>query len=74
MVNMLSQCRINSNDIWQAPAMKGLTLTHVETCAIRDIAAREVNDGVWTQIERAVFAVVGAREQGQQPGLFDGKD
>ena len=68
---MLSQLRINANDVWQAAARKGVMLTHAETCQIRRIAARRVNECVLTEIEAALFAVVGARACGNQLGLFD---
>lgn len=68
---MLSQLSINANDVWQAADRKHIALTHTETCQIRDIAAQRVNEGVLAEIEAALFAVVSARPNGNQPGLFD---
>lgn len=70
---MQTRIGINANDVWQAAEMKGVTLTHDETCQIRDIARREVKLSVVAEIDAALFAVVGARPQGNQPGLFDEK-
>ena len=70
-MDMNTWININANDVWQAAALKGLTLTHRETCQIREIVAKETALSVAAEIDRALFAVVGARPQGNQPGLFD---
>jgi len=66
---MQARIGINANDVWQAAAIKGVLLTHQETCQIRDIAAMEVELSVAVEIDRALFSVVGARPQGNQPEL-----